>query len=277
MRTLPLIRIVSAVALATGLGLAQAHAQAATPQQIQAQIANGQASTALGELNTALQAHPNSGVAWYLTAEAQDATGNEAAARAALGKAEQISPGLPFAQPSDVAALRAHLAAAPAAAGAPAPASGGMGLSPMVLGIGALVVLFILIRMFMRRRTMAPQMYPNSGMNPGYQGGPPAPYGQGGVAPFGGGMGMGGGGMGSSLLGGLAAGAGLAAGERAIDGLMGGGRGGGLGEPTQGEMPPAEPPARDDGLTGSPGWGDNSGGGGGGGDNGGNFDPNNSW
>ncbi len=272
MKALPLVRIAAAAALVAGIGVARA--EAATPQQIQAQITNGQASTAVGELNTILQAHPDSGVAWFLSAEAQDAIGNEAAARGALAKADQLAPGLPFAQANQVSALRAHLAAAPATA---VPA-GGMGISPVAIGIGALVVLFILIRMFMRsRRTMAPQMYANGGVRPGYQNGPPAPYGQGGMAPFGGGMGMGGGGIGGSLMGGLAAGAGLAAGERAIDGLMGGG-GGRMGEPTQGEAPPAEPPARDDGLMGSPGWNDNSGGGGADpNDNGGNFDPNNSW
>ena len=60
-----------------------ASAQSTTPQQLQSMIANGQAPAALAQLQAILQVHPTSGVAWYLTAEAQDSLGNESAARAA--------------------------------------------------------------------------------------------------------------------------------------------------------------------------------------------------
>ncbi len=231
---------------------APAHAQA-TPQQIQAQIANGQAQTAIGELNNVLQSHPNSGVAWYLTAEAQDALGHEDAARTALAKAQQLAPGLPFAKPAEVANLQAHL-------NAPAPQSHGFGVSPMII-IAGLVILFLVARMFRRRRMQ--MNYPAAYNQPGA----PYPY-----TPPGGGMGFGqGGGLGSSLLGGLAAGAGFAAGERIIDDIAGrdfGGRGNDPG-------PNIDPvPDRDDGLNGSPGWDsgstDST-------DNSGGFDSNNSW
>src|SRR5579871_2335361 len=97
MRKLPvLFAAVAALALAHG---AKAQA-AASPQQIQAEIANGQAQAALSDLQPVLQAHPDSGVAWYLTAEAQDAAGNTAAARTALANAEHYAPGLPFAKPA---------------------------------------------------------------------------------------------------------------------------------------------------------------------------------
>ncbi|MDD2704257.1 MAG: tetratricopeptide repeat protein, partial [Acidocella sp.] len=101
------------IALALALQpMARAHAQTqSTPQQLQAMIAAGQEQTALKQLNSVLQAHPDSGVAWYLVAEAQDASGNETAARNALAKAEQYAPGLPFANQQKTAALRAHLAA----------------------------------------------------------------------------------------------------------------------------------------------------------------------
>ena len=71
MRHFPLLR---AVALAAVLASAAplAHAQSnLTPQQIQGQIANGNEVTALSELNVILQSNPQSGVGWYLTAEAQ--------------------------------------------------------------------------------------------------------------------------------------------------------------------------------------------------------------
>jgi hypothetical protein len=219
-----------------------ARAQSVTPGQIQAQIAGGDVGTAIGELQTAVQVHPDSGVAWYLMAEAQDAAGHEGAARDALAKAEQLAPGLPFANQQDVAALQAHVEA-----------HGGGGISAMVLVIGGLVVLFVLFRLFSRmffggRRTVP------MGYGPAYDGRPQYPAGYGPSS---------GGGIGSSLLTGLAAGAGLAAGERIVDDMMGQDR-----VPDQGQGFDQDPP-RDDGLQGDPGWDDSGGGGG--------FDPGNDW
>jgi hypothetical protein len=82
---------------------------------------------------------------------------------------------------------------------------------------------------------------------------------------------MAGGGIGSSLLTGLAAGAGLAAGERIIDGMMGGsGNERAIDSSPAYEPPPV--PDRDDGLQGSPDWdAGNSG------PDTGDFDNNNGW
>jgi uncharacterized protein len=277
MRAMSLLRIVLLTALICVWHSGAAQAQAnPTPRQLQALIANGQESTALADLQNVLQAHPDSGVAWYLTAEAQDAAGNGAAARTALANAERYAPGLPFAQPDKVAALRAHLAAAPAA-------RHGFGLSPTMIVIGALILLFIVLRGFLRPRRYMP---PQNGFGPGYPGQPPGPppgnpFGSGpGGMPYGQnpyGQNMGGSGLGSSIVTGLAAGAGFAAGERIVDGLMDGSRGDRPFDPSQGigQMPA---PDRDDGLTGSPNWNDNSGN-----DdddqlnNGGGFDPGNDW
>jgi len=85
--------------LSLALSPVAAWAQTDTPRQIQALIADGDTGTALNQLHAILQAHPDSGPAWYLEAEAQDAAGNEAAARSALQHAEQIAPNLPFADP----------------------------------------------------------------------------------------------------------------------------------------------------------------------------------
>jgi len=210
------------VVLVAGLLPLAAMAQE-TPRDIQTMIANGQESQALGILSGVVRAHPDSGVAWYLTAEAQDAAGDESAARDALAKAEQFAPGLPFANPSDVAALQAHVGAA---------RHGGFGWLKL---LGGAFVLFVLWRLFFGRRV-------GRGV---YGGGAYYPGGGYGTA-----YGPAGGGIGESLLGGLAAGAGFAAGERIIDDLSGGNR-------EQGFVDPA--PDMDDGLNGSPGW-DNSGG-----------------
>lgn len=240
-------------------GLNPASAQTVSPQQIQGQIASGQEQTALSELHAALQAHPDSGVAWYLTAEAQDASGNEAAAGTALANAQHYAPGLPFANPADVAALQSHIAG-----GNGAPVAHRPGISPVFLGIIGLVVLFFALRLFRRpRRFIQPPGYPGYG-----QGGAPGPY------PYNQGPGGIGGGIGSSILGGLAAGAGFAAGERVIGDMFGNGNGNGNAnaEPLNGnfQQDPIGIPDRDDGLQGNPGW-DNSD------DQGGGFDPGNNW
>jgi len=230
-------RTAAAAALLLG-GISAAQAQ--TPQDIQAQIANGQAGQALNELTQILQTHPHSAIAWYLTAEAQDALGNESAARSALATAEAEKPGLPFAKPDDVAALQAHLNATPHHGG---------GMGHVILIIAVLAGLFILIRFLLRARRPVPMGYGENyggGGFPGQPGYPPAP----------------GGGLGSSIISGLAAGAGFAAGERIIDDITGN-RGIEGGQPYN-----QDPPARDDGLSGSPGWDDN---------NNDNFDPDNNW
>jgi hypothetical protein len=245
--------------LTAALCLWQLPAHAQTPQQIQGLIASGQEQTALSDLQSILQAHPHSGVAWYLTAEAQDAAGNESAARTALANAQQYAPGLPFANPTEIANLQAHLAGAPAT---DTPAPSHHGISPLLLVIGGFVILFLFTRLLFRRRR-AVAMYPN-GYGQGMPMRPGTPfYGQGGYPPP-----AQGGGLGGSLLGGLAAGAGFAAGERIIDDVIGGGADRDI-DPNQ-NIDPNYVPDRDDGLSGSPGWdaGNNS-------DD--SFDPNNNW
>lgn len=249
------------VLLSAGLAPALAQGAGPTPQQLQSMISNGQERAALGDLKAVLKTHPHSGVAWYLTAEAEDASGNLAAARDALARAEHYSPGLPFAQPSKVAALKSHLAT-PVTRHA-------TGHNPVIYIIVGLVALFILVRVFLRsRRRMVPPGYPG-GYGGGFPGGPgpqgPYPYGPPGPggAAYGRGSGIGG-----SILGGLAAGAGFAAGERIIEGLDGSRNEQPI-DPGAGGDPTV--PDRDDGLTGSPDWG---------GDQGGaddDFDPNNNW
>jgi len=261
-------------ALVFGLGSTLAHAAGPTPQQIQALIAGGHARTALADLRPIVRAHPESGVAWYLTAEARDALGQRAEARAALARAEAVAPGLPFAQPDKVAALKAHLAGADAGTGASMPvAASGFHFSPWMLVIGALIVLFIIMRI--RRRAAMRGMGNPFGGSPIGQGMQP-PYGPAGGAPYGSasyGTGTGSG-IGGALASGLALGVGVAAGERIIDGLTGGERGRGL----DGTPPPdqaADPAAdRDDGLLGSPGWDDNDNSGD---DSSNDFDPDNNW
>ncbi len=241
--------VLGMVFLACAAATLPANAQSDTPRQLQAMIANGQAQTALAELQSVLQVHPTSGVAWYLTAEAQDALGNEEAARNALNNAQNYAPGLPFANPGDLAALQAHLN------NAPLPVQPHSGISPVLGGIIVLVVLFIVFRMFRRRRYVQP--YGQGGVGAGGFGPGPGPY------PYNQGPGMG---IGGSLLGGLAAGAGFAAGERVIGDMFGGNNN--AVDSAWGNQPM---PDRDDGLQGSPGWDAGSA------PDDNNFDPGNNW
>lgn len=228
--------------LLAGPALAQAASgQTATPspRDIQALIVGGEPGQAVKDLNNVLAVHPKSGVAWYLLAEAYDAQGDEADAAPALNMAARYSPGLPFANKRDLAAMRARIGRGEA--------HGGIGAGhTALLVIGGLILLLVVLR-FMRGRSLAARNY-------GYMQPPPPP----GTPPYGYGYGPqpgGGGGMGSALMGGLAAGAGFAAGERIIDGMMGRNEGfpqenGGF--PMDGGASP------DDGLMGNPGWGDGS-------------------
>jgi hypothetical protein len=217
---------------------AQTADNAPSPSQIQGMINTGQEGQAVLALQNVLETHPKSGVAWYLLAEAYDAQGNEANAGSALNMAARTDPGLPFANPQELAALRAHIAASQ-----PQSASGGR---TAILVIGGLLLLMLVLR-FLPGRGVAARNY-------GYTAPPPPagtpPYGFG-YGPSGGGSGLGG-----ALMGGLAAGAGFAAGERIIDGMMGQ-HGGPVIDPNS--FPQGPDPSRDDGLMGNPGWDNSSG------------------
>jgi hypothetical protein len=241
----------------TGPARAQSTQPVPSPSQIQHMIAAGQEAQAVAALQGILQTHPKSAVGWYLLAEAYDAQNNETGAADALNMADRLAPGLPFANAQEVAALRAHVNK---------PQSIGGGHIALYVVIG-LVLLLLLLR-FLPGRNVASRNY-------GYTAPPPPP----GTPPYGFGYGgpqpMGGGGIGSALVGGLAAGAGFAAGERIIDGMMGGhNNGGNTGGPfiDPGNTQQGGPDlSRDDGLMGNPGWDDSSSGGNDG------DDLNNSW
>lgn len=239
----PALSMFFAAALAFGMvSSAAAQEQALSPRQIQTMIKTGQGAQALQALKGVLAQHPQSGVAWYLVAEAQDAGGNEAAASQALAKADQYAPGLPFANAQAVQALQAHINNG-------LEASSGQhsknGISIVLLVIIAFIALFVLLRMVAGwgRRAPVNTPYPTNPNMP-FSGG----YGSSGPFTPGGAMG---GGLGSSIVSGLAAGAGFAAGERIIDGLMGGNQ-------AQAAPPFGQqdfPGPQDDGLSGDPGWG----------------------
>ena len=193
-------------------------------------------------MTVVLANHPHSARAHYVAAELAADMKNLGDARQELKTAEEIDPGLPFANPQAVAALRKEIGAptagaqaapmrAPVASAAPAVSTRPPVRSfpwTMIWLIGAVVlVLWLLIR---RRQAPAP-VYTAAG--PGTMSPPPPPGGFPNVV-------AGGGGLVGGLASGLAVGAGIAAGEELVRHAFESNHGVGTGAPVAPE-PPAGP------------------------------------
>jgi uncharacterized protein len=251
-------------------------AQAADPtmSQIHEAAAAGHLDQAQQMISQVLADHPNSGKAHYVQAELYAKEGKIPQARAELGTAERLNPGLTDFNARSVQELKSQLGmsagtrsvGSPVAFGSPRPAAHFPWGTVLILAVvvGVLMLLF-------RRRTPYNQ-YPAAGPGPGGpgpgMGGTPGGYGPGYGQPP-----MGGGGLGSGIAGGLASGlavgAGVVAGEELAHHFLDGGRHEG------GVIPPAEasePGSSNSDMGGNdfgandPGSWDDGGGGGGGGD-----------
>jgi hypothetical protein len=204
-----------------------------TVDQIYTAANSGHLDQAQQMMTRVLADHPSSARAHYVQAELYAREGKTSLARSEFATAEQLSPGLPFANSHSVQELKAQLGLAGAMRStALNPNSIGPGLSERTgpaerrFPWGTVLVLAaavgILLMVFRRRRSYV--QYPAAG--PGV-GGAPGGYGPGyGPAP------MGGGGIGSGIAGGLASGlavgAGVVAGEELAHHFLDGGRGGGV-------------------------------------------------
>jgi uncharacterized protein len=224
--TLALIGVLAAVAAATALAADSAPINPAeAPSATDPTVSQVYDAARAGHLDQAKQMmalvlanHPHSARAHYVAAELDADMKNFGEARQELKTAEEITPGLPFARPEEVQALRKEIGApnATAAAGTQALPMRSVGASPMVarapvrpipwgtiLVIGAVVVVLWLL--FRRRSTPAPM----------YSAGSPGPM----SPPMGGGypnVVAGGSGIVGGLASGLAVGAGIAAGEELV-------------------------------------------------------------
>jgi len=185
-------------------------------------------------MNQVLADHPNSARAYYVAAELDAELKNFGQARDELKTAEQINPGLTFANPQAVAALKQQLggAGAPVArASAPAYGSGPVSRSfPWMwlwIGGGVALLLWLIVR---RRQAAAASYTPYAGSMPSPAMGP------GSVVPPAGGFPSVMPGAGSGIVGGLASGlavgAGIAAGEELVHHVF---------EPGHGVAPSPEP------------------------------------
>lgn len=98
--------------LGSGLAIAQSEP---TLSQIYQTAQSGQLEQAQVMMQQVLVAHPGSGKAHFVQAELFARQGKLTQARESLALAEKLTPGLPFAKIESVQALRAQLAAKPAA------------------------------------------------------------------------------------------------------------------------------------------------------------------
>lgn len=170
-----------AVAALLSFGFAMAQTEP-TLKQVYAEAQAGRLEQAQVMMQQVLVAHPGSAKAHFVQAELSARQGKMSHARDALATAEKLAPGLPFAKPEAVQALRTQLAAkssppannspssrapataAPAAYSAPAAPSSSFpwGLA-LALGGGA-----IAIAIFMSRKKPTPALMPQAAYaNPG--------------------------------------------------------------------------------------------------------------
>lgn len=203
--------LIAAVAFA---GLAGAAREATLDEVYQAARA-GRVAEAQVMMATVLRNHPDSAKAHFVEAQLLAKQGRLDSAAAELRDAERLAPGLPFAKAQAVDALRGRIAGTRQAAddysrflASPAPGPGRLPLG--MLAISALVLGAIVFFVRASRRRAASL----AGHEPAYAAGGPAP------APAPGGSASAAPGMGSSIFGGLAAGAALGAGMVAGQSLM---------------------------------------------------------
>ncbi len=198
----------SAVLLTSNL----AFAEASLPEVSQA-IQSGQLAKADVMMKEVLQNHPNSAKAHYIAAELYIKEGKLDAARNAFAKAQNLAPGLPFAQAESVQRLQVQLSNG---SGNSVASTSSIFSNPLFWGLIAILVVGIIIVM-RRRKAEAVQVYNAPTANGPYSGAPGAP-GTPGAPVAGAGSGL----MGS-LATGAALGAGMVAGQALASHLMGDG------------------------------------------------------
>jgi hypothetical protein len=221
-------KLILGLALGTGLTLAfvsPSFAQAADPtmNQIYAAAAGGHLDQAQQMITQVLADRPNSAKAHYVQAELYAKEGKPSLARAELGTAERLNPGLTSFSPRSVEELKSQLGLSGGSRSTGSQIVSVPARSAPHFPWGTVLILAVVVAvlfMLFRRRTPYNQ-YPAAGPGPG-MGGAPGGYGPGyGPAPMGGGMGSG---IAGGLASGLAVGAGVVAGEELAHHFLDGGR-----------------------------------------------------
>jgi len=174
--------LVIATILSFGLVMAQSEP---TMSQVYSTAQSGKLDQAQVMIQQVLVSHPKSAKAHFVQSELYARQGNLIRAREALANAEKFAPGLPFAKPESIQALRSQLAdknmptmsqtspqphyTPTVAQSVPAPTSSFSWGLPLLLAIGVIVVGYFMFR----RRTPEPFAqnpgYPNQGSMNGPQ------------------------------------------------------------------------------------------------------------
>lgn len=228
--------------LGIGVGIAMAQSEP-TLNEVYATAQAGKLDQAQLMIQQVLVSHPNSAKAFFVQAELSARQGDLNRARESLAKAERFAPGLPFAKPAAVQALRNQLtakatsvardalpAATPPTIAAKQPSEPSSWVWPLLLAGGFITMAYFLFR---KKAPAAGPAYPQSGLSPGQTGlGGPQTFGMGGTGamqqPYGQNYGQpaAGSGMGGRIMGGvatgLAVGAGVMAAQAIGRNLMGG-------------------------------------------------------
>lgn len=150
--------LVVASLASTGLAMAQAEPSMG---QIYATAQSGKLDDAQVMVQQVLISHPKSAKAYFVQAELYARQGKPERARESLATAEKYAPGLPFAKPEAVQALRSQLAAKPAVSyaapqvQAPAQSSTSWAM-PLLLAGGVIAAAYF----FFRRRNPEPYAQP---------------------------------------------------------------------------------------------------------------------
>ena len=220
-------KLVGVVVLLGSLIMApMAWAEPSVTQVTQA-IHSGRLDQAQSMMQEVLKAHPHSAEAQYLEAQVLARQGQWSGAAAALQKAEQLAPGMPFVKPQALQKFQKEVQAHHRGVNQATVAKKGGWGSALLFFIG-LILLIAVISMFLRRRRQNAQLMYRAGPAQGPFNGMNGAYGPGAGYPNGpmGGMPQQGGGLGSSLASGIATGvgvgAGLAAGQALAGSLFGG-------------------------------------------------------
>jgi uncharacterized protein len=226
-------RIWFALALLLSFGFAMAQSEPSI-NQIYATAQAGKLDEAQVMVQQVLITHPKSPKAHFVQSELYSRQGNLPRAREALAQAESLAPGLPFAKPEAVQALRAQLAArsAPvtprrAVMQENAPATGASSFSwglPLLLAGGVIFLGYLMFRrrppaVYQQEPIFAPQNGLSGPQSFGMGGGTMQPaYGQPGYGQPGYGQAPGTG-LGGRIMGGVATGLAVGAGVMAAEAI----------------------------------------------------------
>ena len=211
------------MAFLLGCGLAMAQSEPSL-NAVYATAQEGKLDQAQVMMQQVLIAHPNSAKAYFVQSELYARQGNMGRAHESLAKAEKLAPGLPFAKPEAVQALRARLngthssgSATPPTVHAAAPQPSSSWLVPAALAAAVVALGYLVFRKKAPVQSYGPPSW-GSGNGSGSSVAMQPPFGQPQYGAAGYGQ-PGGSGLGGKIMGGVATGLAVGAGVMAAEAI----------------------------------------------------------